>query len=250
MAADSGPEISHPPIAVLETLGLRGWPAAEVEPLDGWLMRASSGYTKRANSVNALKPPTTDLGQRIDQAEAFYAARNLPTIFRLTPLCEDNLDAALSNRGYLKSGESLVLHTTLAPNLPAPDDVEIEPVAVQAWIDGYAAAADVSPAHQKILTELLGQIAPRSGFAHLGEIAFGRATVEAGYVGFYSIAIQKDFRRQGHGRHLCEALSSWGQRRGAHRGYLGVEADNKPALQLYRSLGFHEAYSYHYRIKS
>ena len=43
-------------------------------------------------------------------------------------------------------------------------------------------------------------------------------------------------------RGLDEARS-----RGAHQAWLQVEADNEPAISLYRSLGFREVYRYHYR---
>lgn len=38
----------------LEGLAFRGWPALENQDLAGWRQRFSGGYTKRANSINAL----------------------------------------------------------------------------------------------------------------------------------------------------------------------------------------------------
>jgi ribosomal protein S18 acetylase RimI-like enzyme len=39
----------------------------------------------------------------------------------------------------------------------------------------------------------------------------------------------------------------WARLRGAREAWLQVEADNEPALGLYRSIGFSEIYRYHYR---
>ncbi len=39
----------------LEELAFRGWPALESRDLDGWRLRFSNGYTKRANSINGLE---------------------------------------------------------------------------------------------------------------------------------------------------------------------------------------------------
>jgi ribosomal protein S18 acetylase RimI-like enzyme len=39
----------------------------------------------------------------------------------------------------------------------------------------------------------------------------------------------------------------WALGRGAAFAWLQVEADNEPAIALYRSIGFAEAYRYHYR---
>ena len=48
------------------------------------------------------------------------------------------------------------------------------------------------------------------------------------------------------GNLMLSALK-WARQRGARDAWLQVEADNAPALALYRSLGFDEVYRYHYR---
>ena len=247
-------EVVRPSAAILETLAMRSWPALDVMQLDGWLLRASNGYTKRANSINALRPPTTPLKARIEVAEKFYEDRALPTIFRLTPLSESDLDSILSDAGYQEAGASVILHLPQinSPTLSSPGTssaVEIEPLASDPWIDGYAAAVNLGPAHKAVLATLLSQIAPRSAFARIGDFAFGRATVEAGYVGLYSIATRPSHRNKGYGRQICDALLNWGAGRGFGRSYISVEADNMIARQLYESMGFQHAHDYHYRIR-
>ena len=44
----------------LEELAFAGWPALETRDVAGWRLRFSDGYTKRANSINALGPGCSD----------------------------------------------------------------------------------------------------------------------------------------------------------------------------------------------
>ena len=54
----------------LEELAFRGWPALESRDDAGWRQRFAGGYTKRANSINALRPDA-----QID-AETLYRPRS------------------------------------------------------------------------------------------------------------------------------------------------------------------------------
>jgi ribosomal protein S18 acetylase RimI-like enzyme len=40
----------------------------------------------------------------------------------------------------------------------------------------------------------------------------------------------------------------WGAERGARTTWLSVIGDNEGAKALYRQIGFHELYRYHYRV--
>ena len=238
-----------PPISILETLALRAMPALETKVLDGWLLRASGGYSKRANSVNCLKSTKTNLAAHIDEAERFYATRQLPAIFRLTPICEPELEVDLIARGYQPAGATDVLTLALTPQLPLKTAVAIDAIATDDWIKLFARTHDLDDHDTKILTGILSSIAPRSAFARIGQQALGRAVFEAGYAGLFSLATSSECRRQGHARTISQALLQWGMDQGAHHAYLQVEQDNEAALALYRSLGFRHAYSYHYRIR-
>ena len=65
----------------LEKLALAAWPAQETAHVHGWALRAAQGFTKRANSANALAPEG-DFAALRAAAEAFYRARGLPPVFR------------------------------------------------------------------------------------------------------------------------------------------------------------------------
>jgi ribosomal protein S18 acetylase RimI-like enzyme len=241
--------MANPPISILETLALRAMPALETQVLDGWLLRASSGYSKRANSVNCLKPAKTGLAERIKAAERFYATRNLPVIFRLTPICEPGLETDLIARGYELVGATDVLTLALDPQPMIKNAVEIDAIATDNWITLFARTHDLNDHDTKILSTILSSIAPRSAFARIGGQALGRAVFEAGYVGLFSLATLPNCRRQGLARAISQALLDWGSDQGAHHAYLQVEQDNDGAKNLYHALGFKHAYSYHYLIR-
>ncbi|NYV78217.1 GNAT family N-acetyltransferase, partial [Streptomyces sp. UH6] len=53
----------------------RAWPPVESEPLGGWVLRASSGFTRRANSVLAVGDPGLELDDALAVVAAWYGER-------------------------------------------------------------------------------------------------------------------------------------------------------------------------------
>ena len=70
----------------LEDLAFRGWPALESRDLAGWRLRFSGGYTKRANSINALGLDAACDPATVAALDATYRERNQAPIWRLSPL--------------------------------------------------------------------------------------------------------------------------------------------------------------------
>ncbi|MGZ4461118.1 MAG: putative acetyltransferase, partial [Nocardioidaceae bacterium] len=54
------------------------WPATVAEPLGEWLLRASGGFSARANSVMAVGDPGVGFAEAVDRVRAFYADHDLP----------------------------------------------------------------------------------------------------------------------------------------------------------------------------
>lgn len=80
----------------------------------------------------------------------------------------------------------------------------------------------------------------------IGDRASGVAAYDRDWVGFRSIEVAPEHRRQGLGLAVMAALLEWGAERGATTAYLQVLGDNAPAIALYEALGFttHHAYRY------
>jgi len=234
-------------IRTLERRAFAAWPALETVCDDGWVLRFADGYTKRANSANALAPARRPPDEVIADIEAAYAKRGLPPIFRITPLADPAIDAALDLRGYRRFDDSLVMAATMDAARMAPD-IAAAATPHDGWLDAFVAAAQASRQTRDKLAALLAAQAPRALFARLGDAAFGMAAVEAGYVGIFEILSVPAARRRGHAKRLVAHLMEWGAANGARTAYLQVAATNAPALALYAALGFSAVYGYHYRL--
>src|SRR5258708_25593804 len=84
----------------LEELAFGGWPALESRDVAGWRLRFSGGYTKRANSINALTPDAETDSATVGALEAAYRQRGLPVTWRLTPLAPPATADILTARRY------------------------------------------------------------------------------------------------------------------------------------------------------
>jgi ribosomal protein S18 acetylase RimI-like enzyme len=236
-------------VALIETLSLRSWPALEVDYQDDWILRAAGGYSKRANSVSTITPSRQNLTTKIEIVEKFYRGHDLTPMFRITPLFDPALDDALAARSYGRIDETCVLVADLSDTAQASPGVKLETALTTDWQQGYAAISGMTTSDAEIFSAILSQVEIPSAYARIDAHAFGRATLDAGLLGLYSIATDPTVRRQGLARSLCASLLHWGVVQGAQRAYLAVEADNDAALGLYQQLGFALAYRYHYRRK-
>ena len=131
-------------VARLEQRSFNAWPAVRTAVMDGWLLRSSGGYTKRANSANAVQAGALLDGGLLQAIEAWYARQQLPAIFRLSPLADGQCDALLAARGYalVEPSRFLLRYGTPADcQLPA---VHVEPRCTPAWLTGYAQASGLA----------------------------------------------------------------------------------------------------------
>ena len=240
----------------LEELALAAWPAFMTTHDGGYALRLAAGYTKRANSMNALYADRCeaepDLAARIDRAEATYARHGLGCIVRLTSLAAPGLDAMLAARGYRHADETLVM---LAPRIVGATDrrVEVRLGVEPDWVEAYAATTKLTPEQTGTLAHMMRLVAPVHATARVTVagrmVGFGLGVVDRGHIGAYEILTAPEARRQGLGRAIMASLLAWGARQGATAGYLQVVAANTPAISIYRALGYREHYRYHYRIQ-
>jgi len=240
----------------IEDASLRAWPALLSEELDGWELRSSLGFTKRANSVQPFATSRHSLLDKVVACEAWYEARALPTIFRLTRFSDPGLDALLESRRYQLIDRTDVLFTPIArPWGPLPDAEFVE-LGPEDWLTVYAeftGADRMGLGPMRAILErtrdrhVLGAVASRSSSS---VAACGVAVLDRDLLGLFDLVTAESQRRSGYGAALMAHLGAWGLARGAEGAYLQVVCENAPALALYRKLGFASSYDYWYRVQA
>jgi ribosomal protein S18 acetylase RimI-like enzyme len=234
-------------IRTLEQRAFAAWPALRTQHHDGWVLRFADGFTKRANSANALDASREAPETLVANIEAAYAAQGLPPIFRITPLADPAIDATLAARDYRQQDHSLVMTAPTDARCRAPS-IQAAPTPHAGWLDAFIATAEAAPQTHAKLAAVLDALVPQASFARIGSAAFGMGVAQDGFVGIFEVLSAPGQRRQGHARRIVEHLMAWGADNGAHTAYLQVVANNAPAIALYRSLGFVPIYGYHYRL--
>jgi GNAT superfamily N-acetyltransferase len=239
-------------IRALETRAFRAWPALETRAEQGWIQRLSGGYTKRANSINALDATAALTPELKASLERPYRARRLPPIWRLTPLAPAASDRLLAEAGYRRIDESLVQRAPLDGRYAPDPEVRIAPFPSDDWLAGFAALSPVPPQHREAMARMLRSIVPPAAFAQVKEreqtIAFALGVVEDDHVGLFDVLVAPQARRRGLARRLTQSIGAWGRDHGAAFAYLQVVATNVAAMPLYAELGFETVYSYAYRV--
>jgi len=238
-------------VALLEELNFNAWPALRVVHYDGWLWRSAGRGTRRPNSINPLVRGAIDLETKIATAERIYARWGRPTIFRLTPLAESELDTLLAGRGYVSEGETFVQVAEVAPLRPDAD-VRVAPRAEPRWLASASGLKVLSAEDEAAFAVQHRAVGVETGWAALDygqeTLAVGVVAIERGWAGLHGIQVAEHARRRGLGRRLSEALLAYAYDKGARRAWLQVEQTNAAAIAVYQGCGFATAYSYHYRV--
>ena len=231
----------------LELLAFRGWPALENRDIGGWRLRLSGGYTKRANSINALAP---DSSTDIKALEGPFRERGQPPVWRLTPLAPPDVEFRLTERGYLSIERSLLQVCPLHEHFQPDPSVVISPAPSPDWIEAFAVHSPVRPEHRRTMQQMLQAIAQPAGFAlvqYQGRpMAMAIGAVEGDHMGLFDVLVMPEARRQGLARRVTESLYAWAWKQGARFAYLQVVATNAAAMPLYAAQGFRTVYEYKY----
>jgi ribosomal protein S18 acetylase RimI-like enzyme len=230
-------------ILELERLLAATWPAIESEPLGGWVLRYSRGFSRRANSVLALTAPEGGIDAAVKAVEDWYASRGARPLVSLAGAVAKRLDEELAARGWETEGATAVMTKALAP-VRYEGEVRVVPTPRPELLE------QVGRGTPELAAQVLGAGADR-GYAEVwrdGALAArGRGAIAGGTVAITNIGTLPAYRRQGLGTEVLHALEAWGAAQGATRAALQVETDNEAAIAMYASLGYAERYRYAYR---
>jgi ribosomal protein S18 acetylase RimI-like enzyme len=196
-----------PALQDLELLMDAAWPAPDRLEADGWVLRAASGVTQRANSVWP-RVPGTDLHAQLAALRAarlWYRDRRLPLIFQLFDDPRSAaLNSALDAEGFTRQSETLIMTLEAgtqqwtadraapdptAPDRAAPDPLKPEPLEPE---PGVELSTEPSPEW----LELWWQVDGRGGPA---ELATAR-TILTGCPSVYALVRSDDHRPAAVGR--------------------------------------------------
>lgn len=240
-----------------EEMSMNAWPALQTLLYDGWVLRFSRGYTKRANSINPIYSSAMDIEDKIRCCEGLYSANGLPTVYKLTPVCyPEDLDQLLESKGYAKIDETAVRILDIPDRYGEEEASRLE-IAYEfspEWINSFA---DCSKIHESskvdIMTRMLYSIAGDKICVKLIDnskvVACGFGVIEDGYVGIFDIIVDQEFRGLGYGKVVMKGILKEALKQDIRKSYLQVVVGNTIAEKLYSSLGFQEIYRYWYRVK-
>lgn len=238
----------------LEELAFAGWPALESRDSAGWRLQFSGGYTKRANSINALTPNAETDSETVRALEAAYRERGLPAIWRLTPLAPPAIADVLTAPRYRAIERSLLQVRPLHGDPVVHPEVRIHAQPTAAWIEVFSTHSPVRPEHRGTMRAMLAAIAAPAGFAIVEEqgqpMAMALGAVAGNHMGLFDVLVMPHARRRGLARKVTESLYAWALGHGARFAYLQVVATNAAAMPLYAAQGYCTVYEYEYRIPS
>ena len=248
-AAKTIPEMPLRPVDVdqLFLTAALGRPAAETAYVGHWLLRASSGWTGRANSLLPTGSPGMPVSDVLRQAENFYDERGLPpqAQVRLGSPEDEEIRACGWVDARPEQSDVLIMHTTL-------DHVNAEPgypvqLAERPDAQWYAAAFD-GPVPEVAPKVLEGAAKARFASVTLdGQVvAVGRGSMTGHWLGVDAIRVCEGYRRRGLGTAIVQGLARWAGPDGGRRTYLEVLLENAAAMATYTRLGYREAYRYRY----
>jgi len=246
----------------LERVMVEGWPPLERVELGDWLLRASAGFTGRANSVLPLGNPGVPLSEAVDLCESWYDERGLPRLFSLFgptgfAVDDDPLGRELLGRAYKPSKNTAVLTIAtgaLPPEVPHASGalVRLESLPSPQWWDAWAArdgrtdhANAAPPAARAVLTgspdQLFASLEVEGAVVGVARVAFAHR-----WAGVFALHVTPEHRRTGVAVQIMGALADASRARGIRSMYLQVLKASSPARGLYEGLGFSIHHEYHY----
>ncbi|GAB3877688.1 GNAT family N-acetyltransferase [Terrabacter terrigena] len=246
----------------LEKLMAKGWQAVDRGGVGDWVLRASDGFTGRANSALVVGDPSLPVAKAIDFAERWYADRGRPAIFQVHGAsgfdpAEQPAVAELLERGYVVGGgheswQRVLVMTGLSAAVP-PLTEQSAPVTADAqlqldWLTTYAEQRPVVPgATEAVLTGSDGQL-----FLSVRDpgtnaiIGLARLAIHPGWAGIFGLWVHPDHRRSGVATTIVSAAAMVARENNMPAMYIQVSGDNAAGVAFWSDLGFtvHHEYTY------
>lgn len=245
--------MQRPSILQLEQAFLHAWPALETVEEGGLVWRFANNYTKRANSAQAMDPSSTaDPASELDKYVAWASERTCVPTFRVTPMASDALIGEINRRHWSNFEESVVMAMPVGAAFHPKHKARYYPANNPEWYEVQAEMSGYGTQTIAALKKLLDALnTPSTGvllFDDQYKPAAAALTSNKNGIAFYNnVVVRADLRGKGYGRSVMQSALNWSRTAGAEWAAIQVVAENTPAINLYKSLGFSEVYRYHYR---
>ncbi len=251
-----------PTADTLLAIASAGWGFAESTDVDGWHLRASDGFTHRANSAWPLGPLTRPLPEVVEAVRAWYSGQGLPAYIQV--IIGSQLDLALADLGHGEVTARALRQTarvedvldTLLSVAPIGVKESFTDTPTEDWLSLYR-GGELPPVTKAVLgsgdTMRYATIYDSESGTPL---AIGRASLAsapqreapAQWVAVNAVETAPEARRRGLAKLVMDALLEWAGDNGATHAFLEVTPENAPAVALYDALGFTTHHEYHYRV--
>ena len=226
----------------------RTWAPAAIDRVGPWKIRTGSGGGQRVSAATLAK--AADIGApEILAAEEAMASRGQSSLFMVRS-GEAALDAALERARYglgvavvVLAGETAELAALPADPLSAIPSTPRLGRQTELWSEAGIGAARMAVMDRVTCPKV--HLLARDDMQPAG-VAFVAADGEVAMM--HALDIRPDHRRKGLGRAMTCRAAAWAEAAGARTLALQVEAENAPALALYKGLGMEEVARYHYRL--
>lgn len=244
----------------LEQSNLNCYPSLLTNYDGRWMMRlAPHNPARRVNSLNFFDRNDDErVPERLVSARRLAADAGVPFVVRWSPLMPKALDDYLNEEGWERYDPTLVMERGIwaAADPELPTDHSIERFTQEAWTSHYISVGGTDPSKVtepaiRSMSETLARIASEKlCLTVLGPegdpCAVLLAVLDRDCMGLFAIATHPEHRRRGFARALLVEAQRIGAISGCHRSWLQVMVKNTAAVGLYESLGYREAYRYHY----
>jgi len=222
------------------------------EELDGWLLPFDGGTVKRAKSAVPLHRSAVDAAT-LDRIEDRYNSRRVAPALRLADAdCFDGLRAELERRHYVEDNPTCVqigtvrqMRQVMAGAGPLAD---VDRTPDDAWAALFLGEGfdPVDGAHRvrslaRAKGSLYASVRENGRTVAAGAMAFGH-----GWASVHGMRTDKAHRGRGLAGRVLAGLAQAALTAGFERVFLQVDAQNHPALSLYRRAGFTTHWQYRY----
>ncbi|MDL9937000.1 GNAT family N-acetyltransferase [Gordonia sp. ABSL1-1] len=247
----SAKTVRNSEIRALEMAAAAAWPGLESADVDGWLLRAADGFSRRANCALPLDRSARPTESSLTRIGEWFTTRGLPTRLVLPDrlLAATGLDGDDGPRVQVLTRDLPADATSTTERLST---VTLADTLTPEWVRAYVHGERELGTATRVLASADGPVvfAAVNGSAAT-PIAIGRAAVTTApdgisWLGLSAVWTDPAHRRVGLATTVVSRLFEWGVERGAVRAYVQVDITNRVAGSWYRRIGFGLHHEYRY----